>query len=108
MPVSNGLAILSLLVSVLSVIYANRAWRKACQANNLAVHHSRVEIHRALSDLRQLMNTKGVRIEESDVAQFVRPLETETQFYFANPETSKKVNEYFERLLQTGWMWPKA
>ena len=70
-------------------------WCEVRRANDLKIHSNRVEIYRAICDLRHLMQTKGVRVTENDVACFSRPSQ-EAALYFSNRETSEKVREYFD------------
>ena len=89
------LALLSFLGAVLAALYARWTWYEAHKANDLAVHSNRVEIYRALNDLRYAVQSKGVGVKTSDVVPFFRPSK-EARFYFSNQETSKKLTEYFD------------
>ena len=89
------LAVLSLLIAGLAALYARRAWSEAHRANDIALHSGRIDIHRALGDLRYVMQTRGLRVETQEVTRFLR-LARESKFYFSEPKTSERLKEYFD------------
>jgi len=93
--VPDLIVILSFLGAVLAALYARWAWYEAKRTNELSVHSNRMEIYRALHNLRFSVQTHGAGIEAHHVAPFFHP-SREARFYFSNTETSQKLAEYFD------------
>lgn len=92
---SDVIAFLSFLGALLAALYARWAWGEARRANELSVHSNRMDIYRALHNLRFAVQAKGVSIESKHVFPFYHP-SREARFYFSKAETSQKLSEYFD------------
>ena len=92
---SDVIAFLSFLGAGLAALYARWAWVEARRANELSVHSNRMDIYRALHNLRFAVQANGVTIESKHVFPFYHP-SREARFYFSKVETSQKLSEYFD------------
>lgn len=92
---SDVIAFLCFLCAGLAALYARWAWGEARRANELSVHSNRMNIYRALHNLRFSVQAYGVTIELKHVSAFYHPAR-EARFYFSKAETSQKLSEYFD------------
>jgi hypothetical protein len=93
--VSDLIEFILVFVAILAALYARWAWSEARRANEIAVHSNRMDIYRALHNLRFLVQSKGIMIEAQHVAPFFHP-SREARFYFSNTDTSQNLVEYFD------------
>lgn len=91
---SDGVALSSALVAVLSAIYARRSAAEARRSNEISLLKHRREIYDAFFELKMHMQHQGESADLSEVSKFYYP--SRNARIFLSSELSQKISKYYE------------
>lgn len=99
MPSPETVAIFSAFFAGAAAFIAWLTWTEAKRSNRLSLHERRLEVYRAIQDLRFIMQSEGLGVQTSQVVKFLRVI-SEAKFCFKNKETYQAIHAYFENCLE--------
>lgn len=98
MSVSDAIAFVALGIALLSAVYTRHAVNAAKHANEIAIHHERLKIYKALGALASALSARGLAISKDEVWAFHEPA-TWAKFYF-QPELASALMQVFDDALK--------
>ncbi|MEQ8183157.1 hypothetical protein [Marinobacter salarius] len=91
---SDFIAGVALAIALLSAVYVRHSVKAAEHANQIAIHHERLKIYKALVSLVSALSARGVAIGKDDVWAFYEPA-TLSKFYF-KPDLATALLKVFD------------
>ena len=95
------MALISAAFAGAAALFAWLTWAEARRSNELSLHARRLEVYRAVQDLRNVMQSNGISVQTPQVARFSRVL-SEAKFCFKKKETSAAIRSYYKACFDLG------